>query len=372
MQKSPSRALSALVLAGCGLGPYETPGASGTTGVASRGESSRGESTGAAEAPAPTTTEVALESGSEGASGGEIPPETSGPAFDLGDVPPGRDTRPIGCIERKVDFLFIVSRYYTMISELPYYEASLPSFLETIETKFADYDRHILFANPASDWGNSYCDEGACVDGVCPKVPGYPCGAVQNTTECDWTAGAGIVFPAGSFGSNHLCPLVGGRRYIVEEHPQRAAAFDCLAHVGFNGNVPTLGDALVTALSPETNAPGGCNAGFLRDDALLVVAMISDNGSPFDKMSGPQDWYDAVAAVRDDMRSVAVYGVMSDKGLPGAKCPGVYEGYAPMWTFLDMMVPQSVFTSSCDPDWSSGFDAATDLVLHACGGPAPP
>lgn len=66
-------------------------------------------------------------------------------------------------------------------------------------------------------------------------------------------------------------------------------AFLCIAKVGSEGGYPRTADAMVAALSSPllgTNGyPPGCNQGFLRDDALLVVTLISDQ--PDEDSSGP-------------------------------------------------------------------------------------
>ena len=51
-------------------------------------------------------------------------------------------------------------------------------------------------------------------------------------------------------------------------------AFGCAGRVGING-MPTETQAysLVNSVSPEQLGAGGCNEGFLRDDALLADAV---------------------------------------------------------------------------------------------------
>jgi hypothetical protein len=82
------------------------------------------------------------------------------------------------------------------------------------------------------------------------------------------------------YAANKLCDLHGGHRYIVGDDPDMAGAFECIAKVGASGGDPLMGDAMIAALSPKLNGPGGCNEGFLREDALLVVALISDFERP--------------------------------------------------------------------------------------------
>jgi hypothetical protein len=67
-------------------------------------------------------------------------------------------------------------------------------------------------------------------------------------------------------------------------------------------------DALVAALAPEINGVGGCNAGFLRSDAVLEITFVSDNGQYKDSGT-PQECHDAVLAAKaGDPAAVVVLG----------------------------------------------------------------
>ena len=48
---------------------------------------------------------------------------------------------------------------------------------------------------------------------------------------------------------------------------------------------------------PELNGPGGCNEGFLRDDALLMVTFAA-NTPDIDSAGKPKLWADAVLAAK--------------------------------------------------------------------------
>jgi hypothetical protein len=57
---------------------------------------------------------------------------------------------------------------------------------------------------------------------------------------------------------------------LTKEQPNLAETFSCVAKLGHERLRPH-GSSADAAMKPEMNAPGGCNAGFLRDDALLMV-----------------------------------------------------------------------------------------------------
>ena len=68
-------------------------------------------------------------------------------------------------------------------------------------------------------------------------------------------------------------------------------------------------DSLVASVAPGINAAGGCNEGFLRDDALLVVTFISDDPN-YEDAGTPQSWYDAVvAAKKGDPKAIVMVGI---------------------------------------------------------------
>jgi hypothetical protein len=112
------------------------------------------------------------------------------------------------------------------------------------------------------------------------------------------------------------CEL-GEHRYITKDTPDIAGAFECIARVGAVGP-NRMGDALVAAISPKLNAfdpVPGCNAGFLRDDALLVLTMIGPEDAPFgwNSKAGPwQDWRQAVVdAKHGNLDAIVALGIVS-------------------------------------------------------------
>ena len=63
------------------------------------------------------------------------------------------------------------------------------------------------------------------------------------------------------------------------------------------------------ALEPKINAGDGCNEGFLREKALLVVVFISDI-SDEESTSWPYQQYDAIIAAKKDPNAVVMLGVV--------------------------------------------------------------
>jgi hypothetical protein len=196
--------------------------------------------------------------------------------------PPG----PGGC-QGKIDFLFVISNSGTMTPVQDRVHAALPEFIAAIEDNFVDFDRHIMVVETDHGWYMGDCS--LCGPGCDPNGELPTCGAVLDA--CDSQIGAGVTFPAGKDSSAQRCELAAGR-YITREDPDPVATFICTARVGSGGGFAHPADAMVAALSPALLGlppypPIGCNQGFLRDDALLVVTIMAD--TPDDQSSGPAE-----------------------------------------------------------------------------------
>ena len=316
------------------------------TGVVLPGTGEPASSTGAAEADSTGTSEAASAGGTS----------STGPLLDVGSTPDLGPTQPVGC-KGKIDFLFVISGQAFMAEVQAQLLDAFPKFIDTIQTKFADFDYHIMVVRGDPFWGNPGCNMN-CSD-TCMSF-GYPCELVDTITACDQTWGSGVVFPAGSLASNKRCDLPDGRRYLTNQDPALEETFACVAQLGESGG-DALGASFAAAISPELGGPGGCNEGFLRDDALLFVSFIT--ASPDEDSPGtPEEWAEAaLAAKHDDPNAIVMFGVVDQ--LSQAWCETVEHNRVcrlirkfPYWSSID-----------CDePDYGPGFDLATDMIQDAC------
>ena len=317
-------------------------------------DSSSSDATGDVSTSATATTEPVQDSGSE---------------HDFGDG------TPTGC-KGKIDFLFVMATASELTDMQPAIRAALPKFIDTIASKFEDFDVHIMVVDADPQWGIPNCtavcpDLLTCKnsDPCCPEFWGgdpeklcckisdpenYPCDELDLVGECEWTLGAGNVFSAGKQGANKPCKLDGGHRYITQNQTELSETFSCMAQLGMTGGT-WVGQTLVKAVSPELNGPGGCNEGFLRDDALLMVTMLalgSDNGSE----GTPEDWYEAVVAAKNGDPEAIVLLLIGNPACPDYDEPCEMAQMFPYWHHESLHAE----------DFSVGFDAATDLVEVAC------
>jgi hypothetical protein len=354
------------------------------------GDTGFGSTPDAPTAPAASTGGSSTSSGSSGTtttgedsgSGGGSADTMTESVRDLGAMPDFGDGTPIGC-KGKIDFLFVISREANMKYRQAQLAAAFPQFIDTIKSKFDDFDYHIMVVAGDDGWGNDVCTEvcptPACKVGEpccgwyhqdwkgtpCCDVPEYPCQDLDLVTQCDRTWGAGEVFPAGvDDEANKPCPIDGDLRYLVKGQTNLEETFECIATVGSSGNT-LLGQALTAAMQKNINDPGGCNKGFLRKDALLMVAFIFTNPDEVSDSEGtPAEWAKAVIdAKHGDDKSV----VMLSIGLDEAHWkPSDRIGT------LAMMFPYRVLAYAVEPDYGPAFVEAAGLVETACAGFAPP
>ncbi|MCY1054288.1 hypothetical protein [Nannocystis sp. SCPEA4] len=276
---------------------------------------------------------------------------TTLPLQDLG-MPDLGDLHPVGC-KGKIDFLFVISRFGYMEPVQERLIEAFPDFIATIQSKFADFDYHIMVVDGDATWGSEVCNADCSPTG-CP-YPDYPCDAIESVTACDTTMGAGTVFPAGKGASNVDCGLVGGRRYLTREQPNLSETFACLAQVGLTGD-HLLGEAVTAAMQPAINDPGGCNEGFLRDDALLMITFISNTLDLY-SAGKPKLWAEAIAnAKHGDSNSVVMFSIHFPECNPSDRLCDLVKYYFPYWHIAD----------NEDADYRPAFEVATDLIGEAC------
>jgi len=269
---------------------------------------------------------------------------------DVGAETDFGDPKPAGC-GGKIDFLFVIMQANGIGLVQTQLISAFPQFIDTIETKFADFDYHIMVVSSDEEWGSGVCNED-CTPVGCP-VPDYPCDLMDTLTSCDWTMGAGSIFPAGKLAANKPCKVAGNRRYLTKEQPMLKETFSCLASLGESG-YNKLGEAFTAAMQPAMNAPGGCNAGFLRDDALLMVTMLGgyDDFSEGD----PSSWAEAAfAAKHDDPDSIVMFRI----GVVG--CPD-----GDRVCQMAKMFPHRIIIDAFIKDYGPSFAEAAELVDEVC------
>jgi hypothetical protein len=227
----------------------------------------------------PLTTSISASSGLDGSSGGGSG-EAEGPALDVHD--PGTasgagsgDGTP-QCT--KIDLLFVIDGSISMDVAQDKLQASLGSFVAAIENSIVGQtDFHL---------------------GVVTTTA-YP----HNVDGC--TAPGSLVVQTGGEGSSATTcgPFTGDAHHLTAADDPIADNFRCIAQIGLgNGNVELTAQAILAAV--DGDGPDGCNVGFARTDALLVVVDITDTDDPSayppgaGSAGGPTEWFEALVALR--------------------------------------------------------------------------
>ena len=320
----------------------ETAGGSGATGVTS--------------APGPSgTADPSAADASDGTS--DMSPTTSGSSTEgdhvTGGAPkldlPLPDAPPMGAGCRKVDLLFVIDNSLSMAAEQDNLIQSFPGFITGIQTQLEDADSYHVGVVTTDAYANN--------EGDCHALGGL----VTDTKE--------------SCG-----PFASGGRYMSEAD-DLTTAFACAAYVGLAGdNDEQPVAAAQAAISEALAGPGACNEGFFRDDALLVVTLITDEeddnagkgaGSPGD----PPQWFEALVARKSGIEThLVVLAVVG--GAPGNMCPpyspptGAEE--SPRLVELAGMFTYGSVGDVCADSYDGFFQAAIAAIDTACDNFTPP
>ena len=328
--------------------------------------------------------------------------------LDVGQMPTTGNTTSdpdgdIGC--KKVDFLFVIDNSGSMGDEQDNLIDSFPGFISTIQDTLDEaQDYHIMVAD-TDEWVYGGCG-GLCAfappeclaaDGSCDSFAGinclvgcelvnatcegYNCGGGTTPLVCEAVLGAGVVHPRGTRASNQDCNFANGLRYMDSNEPDLGATFACAANVGVGSTQGTERpmEAMVEAVSPGTTA-AACNAGFIREDAILVVTFVTDEDDSGDSSGNVDSWRQAlIDAKGGDESSIVVLGLFGDNDQAGAICPPFDEdssnGAEPsenLRNFVDSFGDRGIAGSVCADSYNDFFQSAVDIIDTTCEDFVPP
>ncbi len=296
--------------------------------------------------------------------------------LDLGsgaDVP----LQPMRC--NKIDLVFVVDNSASMYDEQQSLLASFPSFIDEIGQVLEGNDYQVMVIDTdIGQWSGCYesiynsfdcglwCPAN-CPDGCDCECNSEPC-APFSAQPCDALLGAGRITSA-----NGMSCGLPGRRYLVPQDPDPQGSFTCMASVGIVGasNERPM-QALAQALG-ELSEPGGCNDGFLRDDALLIVTVVSDEDDVLASLGDPAEWKAALVQAKGGYEtSVVALGLLGDADVPGGVCspfdPTDNSGAspAPRLRAWAESFPFGFWASVCEPDYVPFFRDAIGTIDTAC------
>ena len=323
-----------------------------TSATDSLGDGSAGNTTGSAGTGPDVTT-----GGQDGtsATAGDEASDDSPVKFDLEaeDIvaPP-----TMGC--DKIDFVFSVDNSCSTEDDQATLQQAFAQFVQLIRDNVQGQDWHIIVVDSDGDptWA---CDNGAasCCSGFTPGT--------YNFTACDLELGAGVISPHGGQASNMDCGVPAGRRYLTGDDDPLDDMFACVAQVGTSGS---FSEFPVTAAVNALQNPMGCNDGFLRDDAILVITVITDDHDgdfsyPGDAENGDANaWYQSIVDAKNGNEDATVF-----IGLTSNHC--MAPPVPPFAQIVQLFGDQGVQGSNCSlPEMLDTFEVAVSAIDTTCDG----
>jgi hypothetical protein len=170
-------------------------------------------------------------------------------------------------------------------------------------------------------------------------------------------------------------PYADGANYITEAD-DLLAAFSCAAQIGTSGSAYELMMQSMLAAIDGTHAePGECNEGFIRDDALLVVVIITDEADgpgdsegapPYTSTGDPMSWYDGVIAAKLGIpENAAALALVNYVGGPCEPTYG-YDDGANIVEFVSHFGENGFLGGICEVDYGPIFTEAVGIIEGAC------
>lgn len=256
---------------------------------------------------------------------------------------------------KNVDLLFVIDDSGSMGDNQESLIASFPGFVSEIQSKLAGAQSYHIGVVTTEDY---YSNEAGCTEiGDLVTKTGGP---ESSNKDC------------GPFGG-------GNRRYLDETDANLGEKFACIGKVGAGGDDDErVARALLNALDPARNAPGGCNAGFSRLDSLLIVVIITDeddvpdgcesldpptNCMTYGSGGTPQEWYDEVIALKGGIPENVV--VLSLLGLAADNACGAQVA-AKLIGFTNRFGERGYKGDVCAASYDGFFAETLPVIDKAC------
>lgn len=250
----------------------------------------------------------------------------------------------------KIDLLFVIDGSISMDVAQDKLTAAADTFIDAIEAQLVDAaDYHIGVITTTEYTHNR---RGCTAPGSLVTQTGGP---GSSDAQC------------GPFASGD--PWVGTGDALQE-------SLSCTLGIGLgNGNVELTAEAILAAVTGD--GPGGCNAGFVRSDALLAVVIVTDTDDPSAYPPGqgsegaPEDWFSAVAAIKGTESNVVMISVLPP---PNPSCtvegnwspllPGTLD--APRLDAFTRMFTHHAVGDVCAADYGVVLDEALAVIEAGC------
>ena len=264
--------------------------------------------------------------------------DSGDPLFDLGIIP-DTPVQEMGC--EGIDFLFAIDNSGSMGAQQGQLLASFPGFITAIQNSLENV--------------SSYHVGVITSDNYTSNEPGC-------TTLGD------LVTQTATHG---VCgPFAEGGRFATDAD-DLATVFPCMGEVGsFGSPIEQPVSASVAAVSEAKAAAGACNEGFLRENSILVLVVLTDD-PPYDPdfddahpNTDTSGWYQAIIDAKGgNAEAVVVIGFIPWSDV---SCVPIGIESPNLIGFVDSSGDQGIKASICEPDFGPVFASTVETIQFTC------
>lgn len=266
----------------------------------------------------------------------------------------------------KMDILFVVDNSGSMGEEQMNLAANFPMFATLIDTYTNSAGQTLDYHVALTTTDRTFTENAEL-------IPGFPIPTPHEGNDGKFQTGTGCSFPA-------------GRRYL-QKGDSLASILPCVANVGIGGDASEM-PLEATKLALIDRIQDGYNSGFLREDALLAIVMITDENdcsvpgnnitSPPPNINNPEEplctlavpvsgYISALDNLKGGERGRWAVAVIAGPG-PG-ECTSSFGSAAEctrLKDFVQMSGQNAVFSSICDGNLAMSLQQAFETFGEAC------
>lgn len=270
-----------------------------------------------------------------------------------------------------VDFLFVVDNSPSMTDEQQFLAQGVPGFVDAMQNALPNVNSVQVGVIDT----DNYPGLGTLKDPLngCDPELGVDC------NSCDYQLGSLLTKPESAIDPELSCNFSTGAPYMDGTADTFANEFGCAALVGAVGNpIEQQAGALVAAMSPDLNDEAACNQGFVRDNALLIFLLITDEEDNFasppepgGSLGEPEEWYQAVVDIKNGRETnIVALGLLGgspkfddcadlSQGVDGA------EQSSRLVDFVERF-PNHAIGSVCSDGYGPFFTEVLEKVAEGC------
>jgi len=235
----------------------------------------------------------------------------------------------------KVDYLFVIDNSASMGDNQRKLVESFDGFIEGVEDSQADLDSvHVGVVTTDAYAANAQgCN---AMGGLVTRTGGYN----SSNAECG--------------------PYAEGHNYMTELDDLETT-FPCAAQVGTTGSIMEHPLEALTSAVTTMQEPGECNEGFIREDALLVTVIVTDEDDP----GAIEHRYQKLVEAKDGRSdNIVMVGLINE---PGTDCSLAGHAIEAPGLFDFVSQFEHSFVAPVCGDYSEAFREAISVVQAACG-----